>query len=142
MVAIKVSETVAAERDKVFSFVSDFSKAPQYSHYWKSVKPITQEGNSATYETVAEAEGRKMNSVTKLTKFPPDRIEAETISGDGAGTKLTFTFQPATGGTQVTLGGDIVLPGFAKMLGGLVKGRIESGMQEELKIVKTTLEKT
>jgi uncharacterized membrane protein len=142
MVSIKVSESVAAPPDRVFSLLSDFEKAPQYSNYWKSVKLVNREGNSASYETVAEAEGRKIASVTKITTHPNEGIEAETIDGDGKGTKLTFRFQGIPGGTQITLEGDIVLPGFAKMLGGLVKGRIESGMQEELKIIKSTLEKT
>ena len=51
MVSIKVSEIVTAQPDRVFSFLSDFEKAPQYSNYWKSVKMLTRRGNSATYET-------------------------------------------------------------------------------------------
>jgi uncharacterized membrane protein len=141
MVSIKISENVAAQPERVFSFISDFEKAPQYSNYWKSVKVLSREGNSATYETVAEAEGRKIASVTKVTSFPNERIEAETVDGDGKGTRLAFKFQNTPPGTQITLEGDIVLPGFAKMLGGLVKGRIESGMREELAIVKRAVEK-
>lgn len=142
MVQISVSETVAAPPERAFAFVSDFEKAPQYSNYWKSVKTLNREGNSTTYETVAEAEGRKMTAVTRITTFPNERIDAETIDGDGKGTRMSFTFQPVPGGTQITLQGDVVLPGFAKMLGGLVKGRIESGMQEELKIIKGAMERT
>jgi hypothetical protein len=33
-----------------------------------------------------------------------------------------------------------VLPGFAKLVGGIVKGRIESGMKEELRIIQKALE--
>jgi len=142
MVQIKVSESVAAQPDKVFALLSDFEKAPKYSNYWKSVKAVSQEGNSAVYETVAEAEGRKIASKTRMTKYPNERIEAETIDGDGKGTKLTFRLQSIPTGTQITLEGDVVLPGFAKLLGSVVKGRIESGMQEELKIMKNTVEKT
>jgi len=142
MVQIKVSEAVAAQPDKVFALLSDFEKAPKYSNYWKSVKAVSREGNSAVYETVAEAEGRKIASKTRMTKYPNERIEAETIDGDGKGTKLTFRLQSIPTGTQITLEGDVVLPGFAKLLGSVVKGRIESGMQEELKIIKNTVEKT
>ena len=141
MVSIKISESVKASPENVFPFVSDFEKAPQYSNYWKSVKLLNRESNSATYETVAEAEGRKIVSVTKITSQPNERMDTETIDGDGKGTKLTFRFQGVPGGTQITLEGDVVLPGFAKMLGSLVKGRIESGMREELKIIKSRVEK-
>ena len=141
MVSIKISESVKAPPENVFSFVSDFEKAPQYSKYWKSVKLLNRESNSATYETVAEAEGRKIVSVTKISSQPNERMDSETIDGDGKGTKLTFRFQSVPGGTQITLEGDVVLPGFAKMLGSLVKGRIESGMREELKIIKSGVEK-
>lgn len=141
MVSIKISESVLTTPEKVFAFVSNFEKAPQYSTYWKSVKLLNREGNSATYETAAEAEGRKIASVTKITSHPNERFDTETIEGDGKGTKLAFQLQSIPSGTQITLEGDIVLPGFAKILGSLVKGKIESGMREELKIIKNTLEK-
>src|SRR5208282_1706557 len=141
MVSITISESVNAPPEKVFSFVSDFEKAPQYSKYWKSVLLLKREGNSATYKTEAEGEGRKIVSVTKITSTPNERMETETVDGDGKGTKLTFSFQSIPQGTQITLEGEVVLPGFAKMLGSLVKGRIESGMREELKIIKNAVEK-
>jgi uncharacterized membrane protein len=140
MVSISISETLNAPPEKVFALVSDFEKAPQHSNYWKSVKLISKEGNSSTYATVAEAEGRQMKSVTRIAPTPNERIDAETIDGDGKGTKMTFKFTKTPNGTQLTLEGDIVLPGFAKMLGGLVKGRIESGMREELATIKKLTE--
>jgi uncharacterized membrane protein len=129
-----------APPEKVFGILSNFESAPQHSNYWKSVKLTGRAGNSATYDTVAEAEGRKLKSVTKITPEPNEKITAETVDGDGKGTLLTFTFSRIPEGTQVTLAGEIVLPGFAKMLGGLVKGRIESGMRDELAIVKKLAE--
>ncbi len=140
MVSIRLTDTLKASPEKVFSFVSDFEKAPQYSNYWKSVKLVNREGNLTTYETVAEAESRKIVSVTRVTSQPNERIVAETVEGDGKGTKLTFKFQSVPDGTQITLEGDIVLPGFANILGTLVKGRIEAGMREELKIIKKGVE--
>ena len=140
MVSISVSETVKAPPEKVFSLLSDFEKAPQYSNYWKSVKLVKREGNSATYETVAEAEGRKMRSVTIFTPQPNQRLDTETVDGDGKGTRMNFTLSGVPEGTQVTLQGEMVLPGFAKLLGGLVKSRIEAGMKEELGIIKKVLE--
>jgi len=140
LVSISVSETVKAPPEKVFSLLSDFEKAPQYSNYWKSVKLVKREGNSATYETVAEAEGRKMRSVTIFTPQPNQRLDTETVDGDGKGTRMNFTLSGVPEGTQVTLQGEMVLPGFAKLLGGLVKSRIEAGMKEELGIIKKVLE--
>ena len=137
MVSVNLAETIKAPPEKVFSFLSDFEKAPQYSNYWKLVKLVKREGNSVTYETVSEAEGRKTNSVTKITTQPSVRLDAETIDGDGKGTRMSFILAGVPEGTQLTLQGEIVLPGF---LGGIVKGRIESGMKEELRIIKKTLE--
>ena len=141
MVSINLTETINAPPEKVFSFLSDFEKAPQYSNYWKSVKPVKRDGNSVTYETVSEAEGRKMTSVTKITAQPNRRLDAETIEGDGKGTRMSFILAGVPDGTQLTLQGEIVLPGFAKLLGGVVKGRIESGMKQELSIMKKALER-
>ena len=140
MVSINLTETIKASPEKVFSFLSDFEKAPQYSTYWKSVKAVKREGNLVTYETVAEAEGRKINSVTKITAQPSQRLDAETVDGDGKGTRMSFILAGVPDGTRLTLEGEIVLPGFAKLLGGVVKGRIESGMKEELRIIKQELE--
>ena len=140
MVSISVSETVRASPEKVFNFLSDFEKAPQYSNYWKSVKLVKREGGSATYETVAEAEGRKMRSVTVFVAQPSQRLDTETVDGDGKGTRMSFILSGVSEGTQLTLQGEMVLPGFAKLLGGLVKGRIEAGMKEELGIIKKVLE--
>lgn len=140
MVSISLTEIIKASPEKVFSFISDFEKAPQHSNYWKSVKLVKREGNSATYETLAEAEGRKISSVTKITAQLSQKLDTDTIDGDGKGTKLSFVLSGVPEGTQLTLQGEIVLPGFARMLGGLVKGRIESGMKEELGIIKKALE--
>jgi len=141
MVSTEVSEVVKAPPETVFAFMSNFEKAPQYSNYWKSVKLLNRTGNTATYDTVAEAEGRQMKSQTQVTSYMNERMEAETVDGDGKGTKLTFNFRKIPEGTQLVLAGDIVLPGFAKMLGGMMKGRIESGMREELAIIKKQIEK-
>ena len=142
MVSINLSETIRASPEKVFSFISDFEKAPQYSNYWKSVKLVKREGNFATYETMAEGEGRKIRSVTVMVAQPSQRLDTETVDGDGKGTKMSFVLSGVPEGTHLSLQGEIVLPGFAKMLGGLVKGRIESGMKEELGIMKKVLERT
>ena len=141
MVSINLSETIRASPEKVFSFISDFEKAPQYSNYWKSVKLVKREGNFATYETMAEGEGRKIRSVTVMVAQPSQRLDTETVDGDGKGTKMSFVLSGVPEGTHLSLQGEIVLPGFAKMLGGLVKGRIESGMKEELGIMKKVLER-
>jgi uncharacterized membrane protein len=140
LVSISLAETVKAPRERVFSFLSDFENAPKYSSYWKSVKLVKRNGNSATYETVSEAEGRRMSSVTRFTGQPSERLDAETVDGDGKGTKMSFILTDVPEGTRVTLQGEIVLPAFAKLLGGIVKGRIESGMKEELGTIKKTLE--
>ena len=140
MVSISISDTLKAPPEKVFALLSDFEKAPQYSSYWKSVKLVSRDGNSSTYQTVAEAEGRQLKSVTRMTTVLNERIDAETIDGDGKGTKMAFKLTKIPNGTQLTLEGEIVLPGFAKMLGGLVKGRIESGMRQELATIKKLAE--
>ena len=94
----------------------------------------------ATYETVAEAEGRKMKAVTKITSQSNHRLDAETVDGDGKGTRMSFMLASVPEGSQLTLQGEIVLPAFAKLLGGIVKGRIESGMKQELSMIKKVLE--
>lgn len=137
MVQVSVSELVKAPKEKVFSFVSDFEKAPHYSHYWKSVRVRSRESNATTFDTEAHVIGKTIKSVTRIVTHPNDMMEAETIEGDGKGTKITSRFEPAPVGTRITVEGEIALP---TILGKLVQGRIESALLEDLKILKWALE--
>jgi uncharacterized membrane protein len=138
MVQISVSEFVKAPQEKVFSFVSNFEKAPHYSHYWKSVKVRSREGNATTFDTEANVVGKTIKSVTRIVTHPNEWMEAETLEGDGKGTKITSKFEPAPDGTRITIEGEIALP---PILGKLIQGKIESTLFEDLKIVKWAIEK-
>lgn len=138
MVSISVSETIKAPQDKVYSFVSDFEKAPHYSHYWKSVRVRSREGNVITCDTEANVIGKTIKSVTKIVTHLNEKIEAETIQGDGKGTKITTSFQTVPNGTRILVEGEIAIP---SLLGKLVRGRIESALLEDLKIIKWGIEK-
>jgi len=138
MVSVSVSELVKAPQDKVYSFVSDFEKAPHYSHYWKSVRVRSREGNVITCDTEAHVIGKTIKSVTRIVTHPNERIDAETIDGDGKGTKIASSFQTVPDGTRILIEGEIALP---PLLGKLVRGRIESALLEDLKIIKWGIEK-
>lgn len=137
MVSISVSEFVKAPQERVFSFVCDFEKAPHYSHYWKSVKVRSREGNALTCDTEAQVLGKTLKSVAKILTHPNDRMEAETIAGDGKGTKVTSRFQSLKDGTRIQIDGEIALP---RLLRKVVQGKIESALLDDLKIIKWAIE--
>jgi len=138
MVSVSVSELIKAPQEKVYSFVSDFEKAPHYSHYWKSVRVRSREGNVLVCDTEAHVIGKTIKSVTRIVTHPNESIDAETIEGDGKGTKITSSFHTVPDGTRVLIEGEIALPA---LLGKLVQGRIESALLEDLKIIKWGIEK-
>ena len=138
MVKISVSEFVRAPQEKVFSFISNFEKAPHYSHYWKFVRVLSREGNATMFDTEANVVGKTIKSVTRIVTHPNEMMEAETLEGDGKGTKITSKFEPVPEGTRITIEGNIALPA---ALGKLIRGKIESTLLEDLKIVKWAIEK-
>jgi uncharacterized membrane protein len=149
LVTFSKSEIIKVPAVEVYNLLSDFEKAPQRSSFWKSVKLLKREGNSGTYETVAEFEGRKFSSVTRVTNEPGQASETEIIEGEGKGSKMNLTISSVPEGTQVTVQGEIVLAGWAQMLsgtagsmlGGIVEGRIESGIaKDEMERIRKALE--
>lgn len=141
------SAIIKASPVEVYSLLSDFEKAPQRSNFWKSVKLLKREENSGTYETVAELQGRKFSSVTRVTTQPGQASDTEIIEGEGKGSRMSITISTVPEGTQVTVQGEIVLPGFplsgtaGKMLGDILEGRIESGIaKDELERIRNALE--
>jgi DNA-binding Lrp family transcriptional regulator len=140
LVTVSLSENVNAAPDEVFTFLNNFERAPEFSSIWKSVKLVKRVGNTSVYDTVAQVEGQRMKSVTRIISRSVEAIDAETVDGDGKGTKISFIIRAVPTGTQLTLEGTIVPPGFAKMLGVLLKGKIESGMKRELAVIKNAVE--
>jgi len=149
MVTFSKTGIIKAPPAEVYNLLSDFETAPERSTFWKSVKLLKREENFATYETVAEFQGRKINSVTKVTTQPGQGSDSEIIEGDAKGSKMNFTIASVPGGTQLTVQGEIVLPGFAQMLSGtagkklgdIVGGRIESVIgKDEFEMVRRALE--
>jgi len=148
LVSFNMSETIKTTPDELYKYLSNFESAPKRSNFWKSVKPVTREGNSSIYETVEEVEGRTLRSMTRVTTQPAHGIESQIIEGDGKGSRFSYTILPSSEGTRLTIEGEIILAGFAqmlsgtagKMLGGIVEGRFESIIRKELEIAKKTLE--
>ena len=149
MISFNKSGIVKSPVAEVYNLLSDFEKAPERSNFWKSVKLLKREGNCATYETVAEFQGRRFSSVTKVTNQPGQRSDSEIIDGEGKGSKMNVTISSVPEGTQVTVQGEIVPPRSAQMLGGtagkmlgdIVEGRIESVIaNDELEKIRKILE--
>jgi len=149
MVIFSKSGIIKASPAQVYNLLTDFEKAPERSGFWKSVKLLKREGNSGTYETVAEFDGRRLSCVTQVTNQPYQKSDALIVDGDGKGSKIGFTIASVPEGTQLTIQGEIVLPGFAQMLSGtagrmlgdIVEGRIESAIgKDELERVRKAIE--
>jgi len=149
MVTFSKSGIIKATPAQVYNLLSDFERAPERSTFWKSVKLLKREGNCGTYETVAEFQHNQFSSVTQVTNQPEQRSDAEIVDGGGKGSRFCFTIASVPDGTQLTVQGEIVLPGFAQMLSGtagkklgeIVEGRIESVIaNEELEKVRRALE--
>ena len=93
----------------------------------KSVTIKSQEGDAITFEQQMEMMRRKINSLNKLTvNRGENRIEINTLEGDGKGSKITMSFSPSQAGTQINYHAEMELGS----LGIFAKGPAKSAMEK------------
>ena len=133
MVVVEISRVIAAPREKVFKLVTDFENAPKYlPNQFKSIKILSREGNTVTTDEVIVAAGRTVKQTSKHTVQAPDKHEAEVLTGDAVGTKISETYTEVPEGTKVSIVADVRLAGILKVVEVFGKGRIRAEIEETL----------
>jgi len=133
MVEVEVSRVFRAPREKVFRTITDVENAPRVlPQYFKSIRVLKRDGDLLETDEEVEYGSRKIRQRARHRVIPPDRHEVEVVEGDTAGTRVVETYAEVPEGTKVNIKANIQLGGVAKLLGGLVKGKIEASMKELL----------
>ena len=99
---IEYQTQISAPPEKVFAYIADFEKHPEWSHI-KEVKQ-TSEGAvaaGATYQSHGDGGmGMKTNDPVEVTDFQPnERLAWRSLGGLGMPFNWSFELQPKGGGT-------------------------------------------
>ncbi|HJU14136.1 MAG TPA: SRPBCC family protein [Candidatus Nitrosotalea sp.] len=131
MPKIKVEKTIKADREKIFSMVTDFENLPNtFPQFFKSIKIVSREGNTVTTEDDAMMAGREVRQTAKHILTPPAVDEVYLLSGDAKDSHIITRYDSVPEGTKVTVEGDFKLQGKLKLVGFMAKGKIEKSIEE------------
>lgn len=113
---------VGADPKKCFDFIADPDLAPLFISSLHSITPLEVEprGQGNTWEWEYDLFGIPLSGASRCVGYdPPNRYVWETYQG--IDTRWTYTFEPANGGTQITLEVEYELPD--SILGGKLGDR-------------------
>ena len=137
MVEIKASVTINTTLDKIWSVISDINNEPEFWKGTKSIRNISQDGNTTKREITIAFKDKKC--LQDVTLYPKEKVEAVFTKGIINGRK-TVTIQQADNGYRLEATWDIKLSGMMGMFTGMVKKHIQSGTEQALIEIKREVE--
>ncbi len=128
---VKVEKIIKAEKDKVFSTMTDFENLPTIlPQIFKSVKIISREGNSLVTNEFVKMAGREITQKVKHVIQPTVKHEVFILEGDAKGSHIVESYEETSEGTKIIVEGDFRLAGNLNLLGFFAKGKIEKSINE------------
>jgi len=148
MVKVEASVVIKAPRKEVYSWFSKLENLTKYEKtVWKSIKIRKSEGNIVTALQEGIISGKAARGTFKYSCFPPEKIEF--VWSEATYGNVTFKEQPISWvfsevpeGTKVSMWIGSAVPCIGKVLGPDGETKLKSIMLEELKKMKTTIEKS
>jgi len=131
MPKVKVEKIIKAKKDKVFFIMTDFENLPsKLPKIFKSVKVISQEGNSIITEEFVKMAGRDIRQKVKHVINSTEKHEVFILEGDLKNSHIIESYEETTKGTKIVVEGDFKLAGKLKLLGFFAKGEIEKNINK------------
>ena len=128
---VKVEKIIKAEKDKVFSTMTDFENLPTIlPQIFKSVKIISREGNSLITNEFVKMAGREITQKVKHVIQPTVKHEVFILEGDAKGSHIVESYEETSEGTKIIVEGDFRLAGNLNLLGFFAKWKIEKSINE------------
>ena len=137
MAEIKASVMINSTIDTIWEIISDIDNEPRFWKGTKSVRNISNEGNTTTREiTIAFKDKKCMQNVTL---FPKERVEALFTDGIIKGQKI-ISLEQTDNGCELEAVWDVKLSGMMSMFTGMIKKHIQSGTEQALQSIKEEVE--
>ena len=137
MAEIKASVIINATVDKIWEIISDINNEPEFWKGTKSIRNISQKGNTTKREITIAFKDKKC--LQDVTLYPKEKVEAIFTKGIINGRK-TVTIQHIDGACTLEAVWDIKLSGMMGMFTGMIKKHIQSGTEQALTEIKKEVE--
>lgn len=133
MPKISITRVIPAEKEKVFSTITDFQNLPKkFPMIFKSITVEKIEGNTILTKESTRLAGRDIEQTVKHILAPSEKHEVMILEGDAKDSIIIERYETVPEGTKITIEGDFKLAGKLKLVGFLAKGKIEKGINEVL----------
>ncbi len=131
MPKVRVEKIIKAEKDRVFSIITDFENLPsKLPQIFKSIKIISRDDHSITTEESVRMAGRDITQKVRHVLYPSYKHEVFILEGDAKGSHIVETYTKTSGGTKIIVDGDFKLAGKLGLLGFIAKMKIEQNISE------------
>ena len=137
MTEINASVVINSNTDKIWDIISDINNEPEFWKGTKSIRNISQEGNTTKREITIAFKDKKC--LQDVTLYPKEKVEAIFTKGIISGRK-TVTIQQTDSGCKLEATWDIKLSGMMGMFTGMIKKHIQSGTEQALTEIKKEVE--
>ena len=137
MTEINASVIINSNIDKIWDIISDINNEPEFWKGTKSIRNISQEGNTTKREITIAFKDKKC--LQDVTLYPKEKVEAVFTKGIINGRK-TVTIQQTDNGCKHEANWDIKLSGMMGMFTGMIKKHIQSGTEQALIEIKREVE--
>ena len=137
MAEIKASVIINSTVDKIWEIISDINNEPEFWKGTKSIRNISQEGNTTKREITIAFKDKKC--LQDVTLYPKDKVVAVFTKGIINGRK-TITILEINDGYELEAVWDIKLSGMMGMFTGMIKKHIQSGTEQALIEIKREVE--
>ena len=137
MVEIKASIIINSTLDKIWNLISDINNEPEFWKGTKSIRNISQNGNTTKREITIAFKDKKC--LQDVTLYPKEKVEAIFTEGIINGRK-TVSIHEIDNGYELEAIWDIKLSGMMGMFTGMIKKHIQSGTEQALTEIKREVE--
>ena len=127
----------------VFAFVANPNNMSKWNSAVVSLQQITPGavGVGTRFKSVGEAMGRRIEGELQVVTYEPDTKCGFQLQAGPMQMHLTMSFKPVGTGTKLSLNAQGNPAGIFKLAEGVLAGRVKTLMEENLKRLKSVLEK-
>jgi hypothetical protein len=141
MINVESSVVINKTLAEVFAFVTDNANSTKWQG---GVEAVIPEGPpnviGSKYKEVRKFMGQDMISTMEVTAFKPNEAWAAKVITGPVPYEVTVTFEVSGGGTKMTTRVDGEPKGFFKMAEGMLKGQLQTSLNEDGQRLKKLLE--
>ena len=142
MIKEEFSQQINAPVEKVFAYVTDFRKYPEWQD---GVQESTQTPDGSTqlgtkFKTTRTFLGQRLEASGEVTEFVANRKFAVKSTSGPIQFSLMQTFEPVAGGTKVSILVEMEAGGFFKLAEGALAGNMKKEFQAQADKLKAILE--